>query len=537
MSARSRVLRSLQFTQELSVSVHDLQAPKEDGALLAYPPLAQAERILYDNRKRLAAISLDILGKPFQILRTLTRNNVLDAAKNYLAAAGDSVPLPPGQALLLAGHQPELFHPGVWIKNFALNGLARSLGTIPLNLVVDNDTAKNSVLHLPADDHVAAIPYDQRQSEVPFEERAVLDESLFRDLPQAAAKIMGGWNFAALLPDFWAEVCRQSKRTPLLGERFVAARRAFERRWQCANWEVPLSLVCRTEGFAWFALHILDNLPALHQIYNAVVDEYRLRYHMRSRNHPVPNLAREGDWLEAPLWAWRAGQKRRERLFVRRTTEGLSLRAGTEAWPTLRFGARPDDLVAQWQSLAANGYKIRTRALTTTLFARLFLGDIFLHGLGGGKYDELTDEIMQRFYRIEPPSYLILTGTLLLPFSRLPVSAEDRCRLQNLERDLWWNPQRHLEGNIPAAKELGGEKNRWIARSAHSASESRTRYETIRKLTGELRPFVQDEEKQTRLSLERTAHDLRILQIRTRRDYAFCLYPEDMLRAFCGQCL
>ena len=43
-------------------------------------------------------------------------------------------------SLLLAGHQPELFHPGVWVKNFALNGLARRHGATPLNLVVDNDT-------------------------------------------------------------------------------------------------------------------------------------------------------------------------------------------------------------------------------------------------------------------------------------------------------------------------------------------------------------------------------------------------------------
>ncbi len=519
------------------MSVHDLQAPIEDGALLAYPPLAQAERLLDDNKKRLAAISLDILGKPFQTLRTLTRSNVLDVARQYLAASGDSVRPPHGQTLVLAGHQPELYHPGVWIKNFALNGLARSLGATPLNLVVDNDTAKNSVLHLPAEDHVAAIPYDQRQSEVPFEERAVLDECLFCEVPQAAAKIMGGWNFAALLPDFWAEVCRQGQRTPLLGERFAAARRVFERRWQCANLEVPLSLVCGTEGFAWFALHILDNLPEFHEIYNTVVDAYRQRYHMRSRHHPVPNLAKDGDWFETPFWAWRSGQKRRERLFVRRTAEGLSLRAGVESWPALRFGARSDDLVAQWQALAGRGYKIRTRALTTTLFARLFLGDIFLHGLGGGKYDELTDEIIRRFYHIEPPSFLILTGTLLLPFARLPVSEEDRCRLHTLERDLWWNPQRHLEGSVATAKELGAEKNRWIARAALTASERHTRYETLRKLTGELRPFVQDEKKQTRVNLERTEHDLRIQQIRTRRDYSFCLYPEDKLRAFCGQFL
>ena len=41
--------------------------------------------------------------------------------------------------------------------------------------------------------------------------------------------------------------------------------------------------------------------------------------------------------------------------------------------------------------LSSRGIKLRTRALTTTLFARLVLSDMFLHGIGGAKYDQVTD--------------------------------------------------------------------------------------------------------------------------------------------------
>ena len=47
---------------------------------------------------------------------------------------------------LVAGHQPELFHPGVWFKNFALHRLAHQHGALPINLVVDTDTAKPATL-------------------------------------------------------------------------------------------------------------------------------------------------------------------------------------------------------------------------------------------------------------------------------------------------------------------------------------------------------------------------------------------------------
>jgi hypothetical protein len=126
---------------------------------------------------------------------------------------------------------------------------------------------------------------------------------------------------------------------------------------------------------------------------------------------------------------------------------------------------------------------------------------------------------------------------LLLPFLRRPVSAADRRRLHALDRDLWWNPQRHVDGSAPKARELSDEKTRWIHRPTISPGERRERFGTLRKLTQELRPFVHDEEEQTRARLEQTAHDLRIEQIRSRRDYAFCLYPEDALKAFCTQFL
>src|SRR5207248_6896576 len=125
--------------------------------------------------------------------------------------------------------------------------------------------------------------------EVPYEERQVVDEEQFRNLPRAAAPIVDGWNFTPLLRAYWAEACRQAERTPLLGERFAAARRVFERRWGCANLEVPLSMVCQTEVFAWFALELVESLPRFQGVYNAAVAAYRQRYHIRSRNHPVPD--------------------------------------------------------------------------------------------------------------------------------------------------------------------------------------------------------------------------------------------------------
>ena len=73
-------------------------------------------------------------------------------------------------------------------------------------------------------------------------------------------------------------------------------------------------------------------LSELRETYNAAVLEYRRVNHVRSTSHPVPELAAEGEWLEAPLWIWRQEDPRRRRLFVCRQGDRLVLsdRAGWE---------------------------------------------------------------------------------------------------------------------------------------------------------------------------------------------------------------
>src|SRR5207244_4838580 len=142
----------------------------------------------------------------------------------------------------------------------------------------------------------------------------------------------------------------------------------------------------------------------------------------------------------------RAGSTERKRLWARRTERALALRADAEPLPELPAAANhdPTALVHAWQRLERHGFKIRSRALTNTLFARLFLVDLFIHGIGGGKYDELTDEIARRFYGYAPPPYLVLSATLLLPLPTLPARSAACQGLARELRDLYYNTPGHL---------------------------------------------------------------------------------------------
>jgi hypothetical protein len=505
--------------------------PLDDGQILIDPPENRLAELIERNRDLLNA-SVNVFGRPLAEFRRRAVAEISAAARAYLAAAGEPLPDVASDSLIIAGHQPELFHPGVWLKNFVLHSLGRRVGAAPLNLIVDNDTVKHTSIALPLissePEHVerVTIPYDSFGAPSPFEERPIRDSGVFDEFPSAMQRVTATWPDQPIAELFWERAKRLRAKSPLIGEIFASSRRSFERQWGCRNLEVPISHVARTAVFAEWAASLLDNLPSVHAAYNAAVSDYRRRHRLRGRQHPVPDLARDGEWLEAPFWSWRTGATRREPLFVRAQAGRLHLRSGRTAWPDLP-GAYDAE---RWSHLEHEGFKIRPRALTTTLFARLVIGDLFIHGIGGAKYDEVTDQIVSRLFGIDPPAYAVVSGTLRLHLQPYPATGDSLRAVRRRLRDLYWNPQRFLTAS------LSRERHSELARSpAVSAIERRARFEALRELNSQLRPLVAAEKAQTIASANRKAAEVAANSILSSREYSFILHSETRLRAFLTQ--
>jgi hypothetical protein len=68
-------------------------------------------------------------------------------------------------------------------------------------------------------------------------------------------------------------------------------------------------------------------------------------------------------------------------------------------------------------------------------------------------------------------------------------------------------------------------------------ADRRQRDRTLRELTERLRPYVARAEREVEEELTRRREQLQANAVLRRRDYAFCLYPEGLLRPFCTQFL
>jgi hypothetical protein len=515
-----------------------LHAPRENRAALIDPPFSAIADLVHKNVQLQRDAGYDFQGRSLADLRALARKELLRDARCWTSLyrqVESSISDEPG-LIFLAGHQPHLFHPGVWWKNLALDMLARRHGATAVNLVIDSDTVHGTSLKLPTQ----SVQMDQPSPPMPYEERQILDRGMFAAFGSQVKAQIRPLIPVPLIDVYWPLVLKRAEETDNLGECLAQARHQIEGLWGRNTLEVAQSRVCNSESFCWFLTHLLAHLPRLRVIYNQAVAEYRHAYKVRSSAHPVPDLSADGPWLEAPFWVWTADDSRRRRLFARQSGDAILL-SDRQSWETslsLHPNGDASGAVDQLLEMKHKGVKIRSRALMTTLWARLILSDLFIHGIGGAKYDQVSDLIIERFFGLLAPGFMVLSATLQLPVDHPQVSEEDAWAIQRQLRELTHHPEKFLDGGDVAQQgaasdtaALVAEKRQWI-NTPQTPQNAKSRCQSIRRINRQLQPCV---EEQRSRALERQAQVLRALQSKkllTWREYGFCLYPEKSLREF-----
>jgi hypothetical protein len=398
------------MTSSTPTTYPDWKAPREDGQTLIWPEPAQLLTDTTENHTRLSASDVRIQNAPLNELRR--------AARTWIGHADDAQPL------IADGHQTELHHPGVWVKRVLSHFAASRLSASAAHFAIDTDAPKHLTLRWLGG--AEPITDDPRLNDVHWS--GTLDAPSPAHLASLESKV----GRLGMVGEFLVSLRRLALERPMLSAALTNAMHELDWSLEMRHHAYLASPIWSSEVFLTFAHHVIARAGEFAADYNAALADYRRAKKVRSNMRPMPDLAVLDESVELPFWLdeLSTGNRTRPSAFAR---EGGGYVMTAPGGDELVFdpSSPADDAarrLAEW--LRHNDLRLAPRALTLTMFLRLFVVDQFVHGIGGGQYDQVTDRIIAAHFQLDPPRFAVATGTMYQPQSLGRVRACVPCVLQ-----------------------------------------------------------------------------------------------------------
>lgn len=508
------------------------KVPREHGHVLAEPPIRDWPSVLAGNRDEASRWDFLVAGVPVERFRSQARAEAIACAAEYSERLDVHVDNPDSASVVMTGHQPEFYHPGVWIKNFAMAHTARSTGSLAVNLVVDTDAFDSLEITAPClapalRKCAHRLLAGERQgwyalTGVPSQEHidefvARVDDSLATlQVPEVRENFS---RFAAVFRE-------AAERADNLAELMTMARRRFEGNVSGTYLELPVTALAATPSFRAFALEIARDARSFASAFNTELQAYRTATKTRDRTQPFPDLAVSDDTVELPFWLLKDGIRRTARVLS--SPGGMVMAADDEPIASVDESfTLPTDVI------------LAPKALSLTLYARMFLADLLIHGVGGGRYDRVTTGVGRRFYGVEPTAFVVASVTMHLQLGQGESVGHELSQARDDLRRLEFNPDEFVSlGSFDSHEEkaeavaLASEKAELKRLVSEPDADKRALGSRIKEVNGQLATLLEGHASMLRsriVQLERAEAELQVLNDRT---YPFCLWdPADVAAA------
>lgn len=490
-------------------------------------------------------------GSSFAQLRDAARRRLTQSAQQYVLRlsriaqqAGVAVSQtsvltgdPDTQPVIMTGHQPTIFHGGLTFK-YHCTEQAASTTAIGVAITIDTDQLDPGEFQYPQSvgsesrsgwrplrlvsasfceseglsGWIPLLPADQLEDRV---------ESIAAELTSITEPNVEKY-FRQVSQDY----CRLATAGVSAGEANSIIR--WSRGLGDGLLELPLSAVCSFPEVLHLVAGILEEPDRFAHTYNRELRQYRAAHEIRNPANPFPDLQLRSDVTELPLWVLDGRDQSRHALFVRSVDDGTELMANGRTVATVSRA----DTVDALQGLLLREVRLIPRAAMITAFLRLLFADLFVHGTGGGHYDQFTTTLIHGWWEAEPPPFVVASASQFLFAERRTKIQELQSLNQNL-RDLRFNPQRHFDSGVFSEsvenrlRELCDRKQAVVMqlKSAHESGQSaKDIARRIQHLSDDIRAIVDHEfSDQLAVLREVTAETLTAVNCRT---YPWFLFPD-----------
>ncbi|MFQ5560946.1 MAG: hypothetical protein ACE5FU_10235 [Nitrospinota bacterium] len=510
------------------------KAPSQDGSVLIQPDPSQISLALEENKELFSRFSFEVAGLSAQAFREETRKEFFSLAKAYTTQVMPlESPLPstlhdPEFKIIQTGHQPGFSHPGIMLKYSLLDLLSKKFDGLGVNLAVDHDIAGQIGCSLPSELEPGTTRHENLFSEVesmPLEYITAPAPTEIQRFFSSIEKHLSEPHFRTLLSNFrkWKTLVSKQPKDHLktATDFLVSARRSFFHEQRNISVDIPVSLLSGSQMFLHFFLHIAKHAELFISVYNSELSKYRKEHKVRYAANPFPDLKSDGELFELPFWFFY--RKKRHTLFVKTVKGKTVLFSGGKELTALPTPGNPSSLDPALRK------QLRPKAIPLTLFNRLFFSDIFVHGTGGGKYDEITDGVIKSFFKVSPPKYITAT---LTRFPNVPIESQGN-KIEKLEsklRDTRFNPDRYVKNMDEQTKR----KQALLEEIKKPGADRKTIGIEIKSINQNLLPLVVPVQQKLLDELSALKEEEKRFTSVQRRDFPYFFFsPEDIMAPLC----
>lgn len=365
--------------------------------------------------------------------------------------------------IIANGHQPEFQHPGILFKDLLLYKIAVTTSGLPLHVVVDTDHFEMNYSYPERIEnefaHLKTIHLKDEANRIYL--HRPLSHSEREELISIVTKQKEEAKFFVSEKQFDSLQNILNRKLDLLREKDYLheineiIRNEFYKSRNLFIYSINVSELVTLSSFHALVENIRKNLDEFMRVYNNSLAEYRKEHKIKNHAQPIPNLISG----EMPFWILDPNTKKRNVMKV-------------------------DDV--------ADNSIILPKAVTLTMFMRLFLADFFIHGKGGGRYEEVSEHIIKDFFHMEASPYEVASATMHLTKTNYFIQTNiDEKELDAKLRDAVYSPDKFLDSSNP----LVIQKKELQSRFKDSNSDKKELHKEISKINEELSKLVLPEKE------------------------------------------
>jgi hypothetical protein len=381
--------------------------PEEKNYLFTMPAFKTWPSLLQKNKAALSAI------KNMETSRT----ELVNIAAEYTKMLGFLIPdLKTNSNIIVTGHQPNWHHCGIFAKDIVADKFVKEIGGIAVELVLDHDICNTSMSVPTSGDNgikIETVPLEKKRQDIPLEFRlAPRQDQITKFINTVSAACENSFcsdiwkaNLFKIIDDSW--YCRN------IADTITQLQATLSRILGLEILYLPVSLMSQCDSFTDFVSSVISDSRRFVRIYNRAIKNKRQSANLKP-NQTLRTLKIDylNKIIELPFWLlWKTGK--RASLYA--SLNDKDIRIGTSDTTIGTIDSSGNKNQQLWQILRKNDCGIRPKAVTLTLFTRLYLADLFIHGAGAVNYEYITDSLIRDFYKKPDVNFGIATATMALP--------------------------------------------------------------------------------------------------------------------------